>query len=104
MEHGRVGLSLAEAANLMQAVLLAGVLLVAVRRWRLPFGTFTVILTLFTLAMATQTDAYYDAIAAFATGILADVAIAVLRLSRAQAAWVFMCSRLRYRRYFLRPI
>ncbi len=77
LEHGRVGLSLAEAANLLQAVLLAGVLLVAVRRWRLPFGAFAVILTFFTLAMATQTDAYYDAIAALATGVLADVAIAV---------------------------
>src|ERR1700722_2961981 len=58
LECTRVGLSLAEAANLIRAVLLAGVLLIAVRRWRLPFGTFAVILTVFAVAMATQTDAY----------------------------------------------
>jgi hypothetical protein len=75
LEHGRVGLSLAEAANLLQAVLLTGILLIAVRRWRVPFGTFAVVLTLFALAMATQTDAYYDAFPALLTGILADVAI-----------------------------
>jgi hypothetical protein len=77
LEHTRVGVSLAEAANLIQAVLLAGVLLIAVRRWRVPFGTFAVILTAFALAMATQTDAYYDAVAAFVTGVLADGAVAL---------------------------
>ncbi|MBV9104224.1 MAG: hypothetical protein JO060_11595, partial [Candidatus Eremiobacteraeota bacterium] len=76
-EHTYVGLSLAEAANLLEAVLLAGILLVAVRRWRVPFGTFTVALTLFALAMATQTDAYYDAIPALITGLLADGALAL---------------------------
>ena len=75
-ERTFVGLSLAEAANLLQAVLLAGVLLIAVRRWRLPFGTFTVVLTLFALAMAAQTDAYYDAAGAVVTGLLADGALA----------------------------
>jgi Tol biopolymer transport system component len=75
-ERTFVGLSLAEAANLLQAVLLAGVLLLAVRRWRVPFGTFTVVLTLFALAMAAQTDAYYDAVGALLTGLLADAALA----------------------------
>ncbi len=75
-ERTFVGLSLAEAANLLQAVLLAGVLLIAVRRWRVPFGTFTVVLTLFAVAMAAQTDAYYDAAGALLTGLLADAALA----------------------------
>ncbi len=78
-ERTFVGLSLAEAANLLQAVLLTGVLLVAVRRWRVPTGTFTVVLTLFALAMAAQTDAYYDAVGALVTGLLADAALAVYR-------------------------
>jgi hypothetical protein len=78
-EHTYVGLSLAEAANLLQAVLIAGVLLIAIRRWRVPFGTFTVVLTLFALAMAAQTDAYYNAIGGLVTGLLADGALAIYR-------------------------
>jgi len=77
LAHSRAGFSLAESANLIQAVLLTGILLIAVRRWRLPFGAFTIVLTIFALAMATQTDAYYDGAAALLTGLLADGAIAL---------------------------
>jgi hypothetical protein len=78
-EHTSTGFSLAEAASLLQAVTLCGILLLIVRRWRAPTGTFTVVLTLFALAMATQTDTYYDAIPAFATGVVVDVLLFVLK-------------------------
>jgi hypothetical protein len=50
--------------------------LLVVRRWRAPLGTFTLLLPLFALAMAAQSDAYYDAIPALVTGLVADVALA----------------------------
>ncbi len=78
-EHSGIGSGLGVAANILESVLLAGVLLVAVRRWRVPFGAFTLILALFALAMAAQTDYYYDAIPALITGLCADVAIVFLR-------------------------
>jgi hypothetical protein len=77
-EHSYVGYSISAAALLLQAVSLAGVLLLVVRRWRAPLGTFTLILPLFALAMAAQSDLYVDALAALATGILADGALWLL--------------------------
>jgi hypothetical protein len=77
--HTSEGFSLAEAASLLQAVTLAGVLLLIVRRWRAPLGTFTAVLPLFALAMATQTDTYYHAIGALVTGIVVDAFLFALR-------------------------
>jgi Tol biopolymer transport system component len=77
-EHTPTGFSLAEAASLLQAVMLAGVLLLALRRWRAPAGAFTLMLVLFAFAMATQSDAYYDVVPALVTGIVIDVAVFVL--------------------------
>jgi hypothetical protein len=71
--------SLALAALLLQSILVTGVLLVAVRRWRVPAGTFTLVLSVFALAMGAQSDAYADAIPAFAAGLCADVALITLR-------------------------
>lgn len=74
-----LGSSEALAALLLQSVLVAGILLVAVRRWRVPAGTFTLVLSAFALAMAAQSDADVDAIPAFGTGLCADVALLTLR-------------------------
>jgi Tol biopolymer transport system component len=78
-QHAGFGSSLALASLLLQSVLIAGILLVAVRRWRVPVGTFTLVLPAFALAMAAQSDAYVDAIPAFAAGLCADVALLTLR-------------------------
>jgi hypothetical protein len=88
-ERSAVGLSLAEAANLLEAVLLAGVLLLAIKRWRVPFGAFTMVLTLFALAMATQTDAYLDATAGLVAGLAVDGAILVLRARASNGTWFY---------------
>jgi hypothetical protein len=79
--HSSVGFSLAEAANLLQAVMLSGVLLLLVRRWRAPAGAFTIVLALFALAMAAQSDPspYYEIIPAAATGVLIDIALLLAR-------------------------
>jgi len=86
--HTSEGFSLAEAANLLQAVTLAGVLLLIVRRWRTPPGTFTILLPLFALAMATQTDTYYDAIPALVTGLVIDGLLLALK-DRARSGVAF---------------
>ena len=49
-----------------------------VRRWNVPAGALTLMLTLFALSMAVQTDLYIYAIAGFVTGLAADIAVAVL--------------------------
>jgi Tol biopolymer transport system component len=73
------GSGLALAALLLQSVLVMGVMLGVVRRWRVPPGTFTLVLVAFALAMAAQSDAYVDAIAGLAAGLCADLALLTLR-------------------------
>jgi hypothetical protein len=75
--HSQIAFSLSETANILESVLIAGVLLIALKRWRAPFGTFTFALTVFALAMATQSDQYPDIIPAFATGLIADLTVAL---------------------------
>jgi hypothetical protein len=75
--HTDIGKSLAMAAIIIQSILIAGGVLLLVRRWRIPFGALTLVLTFFALAMALQSDFYTYAIGAFATGLLADIAVAV---------------------------
>ncbi len=57
---------------LLQAALLMAVVLFALRRWRLPFGSMTAILALNTLAMAFMHDGW------FSTGTPAMIAVGVL--------------------------
>lgn len=73
--HTELGFSLAQAALLLQAVAVAGALLPLVRRWPLPAGACTVVLTAFALAMAVESDYYYYALPALATGVAADLGI-----------------------------
>ena len=107
-EHTYVGFSLAEAAVLLQAVVIAGVMLVAVRRWRAPVGTFSVTLPLFALAMAAQTDTYYDAIPALIVGLLADCALALfgdrVRGGRGFYAFAFLLSAASFAGYLAATI
>ncbi len=69
------GKALAMAAMIIEGILLAAAMLLLVRRWPLPFGSLTLILTLYTLAMAVESDYYLYAIGGFIAGLLADIAV-----------------------------
>jgi hypothetical protein len=73
------GQSLAIAALLLQAVLVTGAVLLLIHRWNAPPGALTLTLTCFALAMALQSDFFSYAIGAFATGLIADVAVATFK-------------------------
>ncbi len=73
-----LGLAYSEDANIIEAVAVTGIALMLIRRWRLPFGAMTFVFGIFAIAMAIQSDLYYEIIAAVLTGLLADVAIAIL--------------------------
>ncbi|MGB8965718.1 MAG: hypothetical protein WCB99_08770 [Candidatus Cybelea sp.] len=77
--HAGLGPELALTALILEGILVAGAVLLLVRRWNVPFGALTLVLTWFSLAMAVQTDLYVYAIAGFITGVAADVAVATLR-------------------------
>lgn len=69
-------LALSLAAMLLQAVVVVGALLMLVRRWRMPFGALTLVLVLFSTALATQNDDYFAIPAAFIAGLVGDMIIA----------------------------
>ena len=63
-------------AAIVSSIALMGILLLYVRRWRAPFGTVTILLGVYSVALATQTDLYFAVPAALATAIAADLALA----------------------------
>ncbi len=73
-----LGLAYSEDANIIEAIAVSGIALMLIRRWRLPFGAITFLFGIFAIAMAFQSDLYYEIIAAVLTGLLADIAIAIL--------------------------
>jgi TolB protein len=75
---------------LVQTALLMGIILLLVRRWTLPFGSLTLIITASSLAIATFHDHYDLVPAALIAGILADVLL-----------WRFKPSLERPGRYYL---
>jgi hypothetical protein len=77
--HTGLGPSLALTALILEGILIAGGVLLLVRRWNVPAGALTLVLTFFSLSMAVQTDLYLYAIAGFVTGLGADIAVATLR-------------------------
>ncbi|RMF81259.1 MAG: hypothetical protein D6737_05530 [Chloroflexi bacterium] len=84
---------------LIQSAMITGLLLVALRRWHLPFGAITAILTINTLAMHLMdwddSQGFWGlVIAALLTGLIADVARHQLRPSLERVnvlrAWAFV--------------
>ncbi len=73
-----LGLAYSEDANIIEAVTVSGIVLMLIRRWRMPFGAMTFLLGIFAIAMSFQSDLYYEIFAAVLTGLLADFAIAIL--------------------------
>lgn len=65
--------ALGAAAVLLQTAILMGFLLLAMRRWWLPTGTFTLILTLNVILMSVLGDQYRLIPGVLLTGILADL-------------------------------
>lgn len=71
-------------AVIVSALIATGILLLLVRRWRMPLGAITVLLALYSIALATQSDTYWDIPAALITGIIADIYLGLFR-DRARA-------------------
>jgi Tol biopolymer transport system component len=73
--------SLGVVSILLQAAILMGLLLLIIRRWTLPPGSFTLIFTLSTVLISFMNDQYLLIPAAVLTGIIADVLFWRLRPS-----------------------
>jgi hypothetical protein len=73
-----LGLAYSEGANIIESIVVTGIALLLIRRWRVPFGAMTFLLGVFAVAMAFQSDLFYEIIAAVITGLFADAAIAML--------------------------
>jgi hypothetical protein len=67
------------AGLLLQACLLAGVVLSLARRFTLPFGALTLVIGLSSFLLSVLEDRYWLALAAAGAGLLADFALAWLR-------------------------
>lgn len=65
-------------AVLITSLITIALMLMLIRRWRMPVGAMTVLLTLYALALATQSDTYWDIPGVVATGIFADLLLATL--------------------------
>ncbi len=66
---------------ILQAALLMGCVLFAVRRWRLPLGTFTLIFTLNAALMSVLKDKYVLILPALLAGIITDILYVRIRPS-----------------------
>jgi hypothetical protein len=82
--------ALGVASILLQAALLAGVVLLALWRWggALPAGAFTVVFGLNALLVGVARDQYALVLPAVAAGIVIDVLVRRLRPSRARPFWL----------------
>lgn len=87
--HSGLGPELAMTALILEGSLVAGAVLLLVRRWNVPVGGLTLLLACFALAMAVQTDLYVYAIAGFITGLAADVSVATLRERLRSGIWYY---------------
>ena len=96
--------ALGAAGILLQAGILMGFFLLALRRWKLPFGAFTFILTVNTFLMGFLIDRYMFLPVALVTGLVADVLVKVLQPSDERPAsarvFAFVVPTLLYLLYF----
>ncbi|MCC7451798.1 MAG: hypothetical protein IT324_30595 [Anaerolineae bacterium] len=79
------------ATILLQTGLLMGMIMLALRRWTLPFGSLLLILTLNAALLSTQDDTYFVILPALMTGLLGDALLRVLKpsINRANTMRVF---------------
>jgi WD40 repeat protein len=97
--------ALGVASVLLQAALLMGVLLLALRRWRLPFGAITLLLVVSTALIGFLGDQHIWTLVALVAGLLAEALYAALRPSPehpiALRIFSFSVPALLYGLYFL---
>jgi len=67
------------ASLLLQTTLLMGLLLIMVRRWRLPFGALTFMVTINAALMSLISDEYVFVAAALAGGLMAELLLWILK-------------------------
>jgi hypothetical protein len=77
--YTQIGLSYSMDATIVSALVAIAIVLLLVRRWRMPFGAITVLFGSYAIALATQSDTYWDIPAAVAAGVIADIWLAVLK-------------------------
>ena len=93
------------ASLLLQTALLMGLLLIMVRRWRLPFGALTFIITMNAALLSLISDEYVFVAGAFAAGLIAELLLRLLKPSiSAPVRWysfAFLAPFFLYGLYFL---
>ncbi len=67
--------ALAVVSIVLQTIILMGLVLLAMRRWQLPFGSLTLVLTLNILLLSFMQDHYLMILVAAITGLTADLLI-----------------------------
>lgn len=75
-------------AAIVSSVILMGVVLLFLRRWRAPLGGMTLLIGTYAIAMNTQADLYYLFPSAIVVAILADMYLAVFK-ERARSGLLF---------------
>src|SRR5207244_1365399 len=65
--------ALAVVSIILQSIILTSVILLAIRRWSLPFGTFTLMLTLNIAMLSFMQDHYFLIPIAALAGLVADL-------------------------------
>ncbi len=97
--------ALAVVSILFQTILLMGLVLLTLRRWILPFGFFTLLLTLNITLLSFMQDTYVLIIAAALAGLMAEVLYAWLKPSIERPAdlriFAFLMPVVLYLLYFL---
>lgn len=97
--------ALAVASILLQTIILMGLVLLTIRRWRLPFGSFTLLFTLNITLLSFMQDTYVLIIVAALAGLFADVLYLWLKPSVTRPAEVrlfaFAVPVVSYLLYFL---
>ena len=97
--------ALAVVSIILQAIILMGFALIMLRRWQLPFGTFTVVLTLNMFMLSFMQDHYLFIAVSAVTGVLTDVLLWWFKPSvqqpQALRLFAFIVPSLWYLLYFL---
>lgn len=76
--YTQIGKAYSMDATIVSALIAMGIVLLLVRRWRMPLGSITLLFGLYATALATQADTYWDIPSLLVTGIIADLLLAVL--------------------------
>jgi hypothetical protein len=97
--------ALAVVSIVLQTVILMSLVLLAMRRWRLPFGSLTLVLTLNMLFLSFMQDHYVMILVAAITGLTADILIWRLKPSSTRPTafrlFAFLVPTVYYLLYFL---